>query len=333
MERLGSQQSYRDNLFGARCAGICPDTFEAIVGSYSLFEAGGHLRSLVVAMLMGHSMGACGQTHPGVDSVFHPGRFWGVTVGGGAVMAGSLVALDQVWFSDYERTHFRFFNDGREWLGMDKAGHFYTSYWIGRWSNGLLGWSGVRRKDAAWAGFATSMAFLTGVELLDAHSAGWGFSGWDMLANVSGAGLFLGQELAWGEQKVKLKFSVRPSPYAAQRPELLGRGFVQELIKDYNAQTIWATIPLGAATRRSDAWGALGISLGHAADGMLTGHPSAGDGRVRQLLLSLDLDLECIPTRSKAVRTALFLLNCLKIPAPALEWRSDGRFVAHGLYY
>lgn len=30
---------------------------------------------------------------------------------------------------------------------------------------------------------------------------GWGFSNWDMVANVTGAGLFIGQDLGWGEQQ------------------------------------------------------------------------------------------------------------------------------------
>ena len=66
---------------------------------------------------------------------------------------------------------------------------------------------------------------------------------------------------------------------------------------------------------------------------MLTAEPGPGDGRYRQVLLSLDADLERIPVRGKGWRTVLFLLNCIKLPSPAIEWRSDGRVMVHGLYF
>jgi hypothetical protein len=53
----------------------------------------------------------------------------------------------------------------------------------------------------------------------------------------------------------------------------------------------------------------------------------------RQYYLSLDVDLERIPTRSTVLRTTLFLLNCIKIPAPTLEYRSTGQWVGHWLYF
>jgi hypothetical protein len=106
-----------------------------------------------------------------------------------------------------------------------KGGHVFSSYWIGRWAQGLMTYSGVPERPGAWVGAATAMVFLGGIEVLDGYSAGWGFSGWDIAANAVGAGVFLGQELAWGQQRIKLKYSVWSSPYAERRPELLGSSF------------------------------------------------------------------------------------------------------------
>jgi hypothetical protein len=47
----------------------------------------------------------------------------------------------------------------------------------------------------------------------------------------------------------------------------------------------------------------------------------------------LDVDLQRIPTRSKVLRTTFFLLNCIKVPAPTLEYRSSGEWVGHWLYF
>lgn len=267
------------------------------------------------------------------SSFLHRGRFAAVTAAGAAVMAGSLIGLNEAWYAHYERGPFHGFNDGAEWSQMDKAGHVFSSYWIGRWGQGLMRTAGVPQRQAAWVGVGTSLVFLTGVEVLDGFSTGWGFSGWDMVANAAGAGLFLGQELGWGEQRIKVKYSVWPGPYAAQRPELLGSSLVEQVLKDYNAQTIWLTLSFGALRRRSSGWDWLGLALGHGGDGMLTAEATAGDGRYRQVFLALDVDLERIPVRGKGWRTVLFLLNCIKLPSPAIEWRSNGRVMVHGLYF
>ncbi len=248
-------------------------------------------------------------------------------------MAGSLIALDAAWYAQYERSSFHGFDDGREWMQMDKAGHLFSSYWIGRWGQGLMHYGGLSRRRAAWVGAATSLVFLGGVEVMDGYSRGWGFSGWDMLANIAGAGLFLGQELAWGGQRFKLKYSAWPGPIAAERPELLGSNVPEQLLKDYNSMTLWMTLPWGAVRQGDARLGWLGVAVGHAAEGMRTAEPVLGDPRLRRILLAVDVDLERIPVRGKAWRTVLFLLNCIKLPSPALEWRSDGRVLVHGLYF
>jgi hypothetical protein len=267
------------------------------------------------------------------DTTFQAGRFWAATGGGVAIMGGSLIGLNSAWYAEYDRQAFHGFNDGAEWLQTDKGGHVFSSYWIGRWAQGLMTYSGVPERPGAWVGAATAMVFLGGIEVLDGYSAGWGFSGWDIAANAVGAGVFLGQELAWGQQRIKLKYSVWSSPYAERRPELLGSSFGERVLKDYNGQTLWGTLAWGGLHREPVPWGWLGISVGHGADGMITAEATPGDGRARQIFLSLDVDLERIPTQSRALRTVFFLLNCLKVPAPAIEFRSTGRVLAHGLYY
>src|ERR1043166_9398894 len=40
-----------------------------------------------------------------------------------ALYSGSLLALNQLWYKDYPRRSFHFFDDNNEWLQMDKCGH------------------------------------------------------------------------------------------------------------------------------------------------------------------------------------------------------------------
>jgi len=257
-----------------------------------------------------------------------------------AGMAGTLVALDRIWYAGYDRSPLHTFNDGDEWLQMDKAGHALSAYTLGAWGHALLGRCAPGDRAALWAGGAAGLLFLTGVELLDGTSARWGFSWWDMAANAAGAGLYTGQELLWEEQRLRLKFSARHTPYAAMRPELLGEGPIERYLKDYNGQTIWLSGNLAAFGRdsRLPAW--FNMALGCGAEGMVTASPPdspeafGGDIlRYRRYFLSIDADLTRIRTRSKALRTALFVLNAIKLPAPSLEFRGNGRIRGHWLYF
>ena len=45
--------------------------------------------------------------------------------------------------------------------------------------------------------------FLTAVEILDGFSKNWGASWGEILANASGTGLLIGQELLWAEQRIQ----------------------------------------------------------------------------------------------------------------------------------
>lgn len=260
----------------------------------------------------------------------HQGRTLAAGIGGGALIAGSLIALDHAWYRQYERGHFRFFNDGREWQGMDKAGHVFATYTVGEWGHTLLRWCGVRDRAALWAGGMVGLVYLTGVEYLDGRSVGWGFSCWDMAANAAGTGLYIGQELAWGEQRLRVKYSARLSPYAAQRPSLLGDGLAERILKDYNGATVWLSVPPALfGCKAVPPWFALAV--GYGAGGMLGAEPAPG--QYRQFLLAPDLDLTRLPVKGDGWRALLKVLNCVKVPLPALEVDSRGRWFLHPLYF
>lgn len=262
---------------------------------------------------------------------------------GGAMTAGlvgTIAVLDQAWYADYERSSFHTFNDGGEWLQMDKAGHVFSAYTLGAWGDRLFQRCGTKRSTSLWLGGTVGLVFLTGVEMLDGTSANWGFSWWDMAANVAGTGLYIGQELGWQEQRLRVKFSAHHTDYAAMRPDLLGSGTIERYLKDYNGQTIWLSSSIAAFSRneRIPEW--LAVAVGYGAEGMITAFPpssanelGSGIPRYRQFFLSPDIDLTRIRTRSKALRTALFVLNSIKVPMPTLEYRGTGDWVGHWLYF
>ncbi|MEZ5059743.1 MAG: hypothetical protein R2879_22140 [Saprospiraceae bacterium] len=55
--------------------------------------------------------------------------------------------------------------------------------------------------------------------------------------------------------------------------------------------------------------------------------------RYRRYMLSLDIDLSKIRTNKKWLNTLFKTLNWIKIPAPALEFRSTGGVRGHWIYW
>lgn len=250
----------------------------------------------------------------------------------------TLIGLNQLWYADYERSKFHTLDDNNEWLQMDKMGHAFTSYQLGRHGAQLLNWSGVGKKDQLIYGATLGFAFLTTVEVLDGFSKEWGFSWGDMLANASGTGLYVGQELLWNEQRIALKFSFHQTKYASQRPDKLGEDFLEQILKDYNGQTYWLSGNLHAFFKEKNIPKWLNLAVGYGADGMLTGTKDVDNqlltnlNRQRQFYLSLDVNLSNIETNSKLLRSFLDVFDMIKIPFPTLEFNKKG-CAFHLFYY
>jgi len=272
---------------------------------------------------------------PVQKNLFNKKRFSLVVSTEAALYAGSLIGLNELWYKDYPRSSFHFFDDNDEWLQMDKVGHMTTAYYLGRIGVGFMNWTGVSRTKAIWYGGMLGSLYQSTIEIMDAYSSEWGFSVGDFAANTLGSLLCVGQELAWDDQRIVLKYSFLQSKYARYRPELLGSNLQENVLKDYNGQTYWLSVNpssfMGDGTK-FPKW--LNIAIGYGAEGMTggrfnppyvdaTGKPVYFD-RYRQYYLSLDVDLTRIKTRSKFLRTVFYSVGFIKIPAPSLEFSEKG---------
>lgn len=263
------------------------------------------------------------------------------SIGVGTAWSGSMVGLASLWYQDSWGNGFRFFNDGNEWLQMDKVGHAYTGYHIQRNMHNLYQWAGWNQRQSLLISGLISTGYLTTLEIFDGFSDDWGFSWWDMAANVAGVGLFTTQELLWEEQYVKFKFSSSPSPYAKYRPETLGDSYASRMLKDYNGQTYWLSFhPTLKKDNFLPKW--INLSIGYSIAEKLHGtentFTTTYNNQIkhfhayRQYFLSLDIDFEAIPTNKKWLKTTFQLLNHVKIPFPALEYAQQ-QFRLNPLYF
>jgi hypothetical protein len=266
---------------------------------------------------------------------FNPKRLAFVISSEAALYGGSLIGLNELWYKDYPRSSFHFFDDSHEWMQMDKIGHATTSYYVGRIGMGFLNWTGVSRKKAIWFGGMLGSVYQTTIEVLDGYSSEWGFSLADFGANTAGSLLCIGQQLAWDDQRIVLKYSFVQSEYAKYRPEILGSSLQENILKDYNGQTYWLSVnPYSFMSTESKFPKWLNIAVGYGANGMTGGdyNPVYRNEhgqhiyfeRYRQFYLSLDVDLTRIKTRSKFLKTVFYSVGFIKIPAPSLEFTKYG---------
>ncbi|MFA6923329.1 MAG: DUF2279 domain-containing protein [Bacteroidales bacterium] len=255
----------------------------------------------------------------------------------------SMYLLNDLWYKDYPKSSFHFFNDNNEWLQVDKLGHFYTAYYIGTYGIKLFNWTGLERKKAIWLGGLIGTVYMTNIEILDGFSQHWGFSLGDMTVNILGSFAVISQQLAWNEQKIIGKWSFHQTKYSKYRPDLLGKNMQENWLKDYNGQTYWVSCNIYSFLNKNSKfpkW--LNVSFGYGAEGMLgaTSNPYDYKGsilpiyeRYHQYYISLDLDLSRIKTKSKFVNTIFQALNLLKFPAPAIEFNRIDKVKLHGVYF
>jgi uncharacterized protein YfiM (DUF2279 family) len=230
------------------------------------------------------------------------------------------------------------FNDNHEWLQMDKAGHSFSAYQLSKAYHSLYSRLSNNSSRSTLLACSSSMLYLASVELLDGRSAQWGFSWGDMIANSSGSFLFFAQEKIWNEQRIALKFSYQPSMFAEVNPALLGRNFQQRIIKDYNAQTYWASFNINrflASDAAFPRW--LNVAIGYGATKMTTAKNVVDDvnnfQREREFYFSFDADLERVRWKKKWMQRTAKVLSFIKIPGPTLEIRESGKMKLHGLFF
>jgi len=254
-----------------------------------------------------------------------------------ALASATLIGLNQLWYADYPCSNFKTLNDSGEWLQMDKMGHVFSSYQLGRFGFNTLDWAGVGKKNRMLYGSTLGLGFLTAIEVMDGFSKEWGFSWTDMAANAAGTGLHVGQELLWAEQRIVLKYSFHRTKFAKQRPSKLGSGLSEEFLKDYNGQTYWLSVNLNSFLKTETIPDWLNLAFGYGAEGMLTGEANdalfTDQNRTRQYYLSLDVDLTRIKTNSNFLKTIFDVFNVIKVPFPTLELNDKRGVKWHYIYF
>jgi hypothetical protein len=297
-----------------------------------------------------------------IPTTLHHGRFWTATAVGTVSYGGALISLNELWYKQYPRTSFHFFNDGKEWLEMDKAGHMFTAYFEADWTHGVSRWIGMKKSSSILASTLVAFGLQATIETLDGFSSQWGFSLYDLSSNIAGCSLWAGQQMLWGEQRIRMKVSSTFRKYPdelifgsfsgfttlkTRTNDVFGKNIFETFLKDYNAQTIWVSVNIHSFLKEESKfpkW--LNIAFGYGAENMFGGFENSWKiddntyvlneskyPRYRQLFISPDIDLSKIPIKGRFLKTIVSMANIFKIPAPALVLNGKGGVKWKWMYY
>ena len=250
----------------------------------------------------------------------------------------SLVGINEVWYKNYARSDFHFFDDLKEWNGMDKIGHACTSYQLNKISHSLFKKNNIKKpllKSSVY-----TFGYMLGVELLDGYSTEWGFSIYDVIGNGLGTILYTLQERKFKNQPFEIKFSSHKSTYASCRPSLLGENRLQQILKDYNSQTYWLTFNYNELwNKRIKLFDYIDFAFGYSIDGFTGGHNNPEISscnclisncnnlkRTSQFIFSVDLNTSKIKNKHPILGKFLLPFDIVKIPFPAFILNNSKNF-------
>ena len=256
------------------------------------------------------------------------GRTRTVVVGEIAITAAATTALYFLWYKSFKHSRFHFFNDNDEWLNMDKVGHATSAYNIAAGQYDLMRWSGADNKKASIIAGLSALGYMSIIEVLDGFSEKWGFSKGDMVANFTGSGIFVAQQMFWKQQRVQMRISFHNSIYARYNPNELGNNWRQRLLKDYNGQTYWLSFNISSflpAGNNFPRW--MTADAGYGAEGMIGGrsNPSVINGlaipsfdRYRKFYVGIGGEF-----KKPGKEPIPFPLwgNIVRFPSPAIEFK------------
>ena len=287
-----------------------------IIGGWAWFILGG------AALALGKPGAEVGW---GADSAGRGRRyFWlGAGIAYGVVYAAPMLS----WY-DWRSAHgWRWFDDGVEWKQVDKVGHAWTTFQLSRIGYLSAQTAGYPPQKALWIATALAWGYQATIEIADGFFPKWGASAWDLVGNTAGSLLFLFQQKVLQRTlwDIDVKFSFHPTPYAAQRPDVFGRG-ASQLLKDYNGQTYWLCLYY----RR---W-PVGLAVGYGASGLLGSYGVVPWDEIaarerRRWIFSLE---PYWPFWIRCRGWGLILLTGVKLPFPALVYENRKATLV-GLYF
>jgi hypothetical protein len=238
---------------------------------------------------------------------------------GVAIAAGIILHINQsaAWW-DGKGTSFYFRDDWDEVHFADKFGHFMGGYFISYVAREALVFSGFNWDRSIFLGSLFGLLAQTYVEFKDGYAEDTGFSASDFAADVFGVTYFYFQHYIPVLQNFSPKWQYTPPGIIGVQPQ----ASTQTFLDNYNSTTAWISVHV-----RNLIWGDqdsfwpkwLNIGFGYGVNGYCTPNISS------RFVIGIDYNLvELLPDGFPFWNWLKQSLNCIKFPAPAIEFSNQG---------
>ncbi|HLP14967.1 MAG TPA: DUF2279 domain-containing protein [Bacteroidota bacterium] len=249
----------------------------------------------------------------------------------GATLAFSIpiVLLEYQWWwrKDYlyKQHGFLYQNDGgfdNYSLGVDKCGHFFTSYVYFHTFYDLMKWADYSEATAVWTALAVPAAHAISIELMDGY-AKYGFSSYDLAANALGMGYAFAQVKVPALRNFNFKWSYYPTGAYSRPDQDWG------LSHDYSGHIYWMSVnmknvlPEGAARYWPKF---LNLAVGYGASNVSYGDEPTNARH--KFAFSLDYNLSSFDIANDTWAMVVRLLDKFHYPAPGLRYISGEKVEA-----
>lgn len=236
-----------------------------------------------------------------------------------AIVTGIALHINQsaAWWDGKGRS-FYFYDGWDDVLFADKFGHFMGGYFISYLSREAFVYSGFNWDKSIFLGSLVGLLAQTYVEFKDGYAENTGFSTSDFAADVAGVAYFYLQHYEPVLQNFSPKWQYVP-------PEMIGvppKARTQTFLDNYNSTTAWISVHV-----RNLFWGEeesiwpkwLNIGFGYGVNGYYTPDISS------RFVIGLDYNfVELLPDGVPFWNWLKQSLNCIKFPAPAIEFSPNG---------
>ena len=224
------------------------------------------------------------------------------------------------WKGNYRG--FKYGNDGflnNYSLGVDKTGHFYTSYFYFNALYEFMDWGGFDEQTTIITSIAIPAFYALSIELNDGFTF-FSFSGYDLMANMAGIGYGVLQRQFPVLQNFKFKWSYYPSGTIP-----LDNKFI--IANDYDGHIYWLTMDVHGLlpSEMKNYWPKfLNLAVGYGAKNVShrnawLGEINSSGPKLRKFTVSLDYNLGSFDIDNDFLSAARNIVDYFHFPAPGIR--------------
>jgi hypothetical protein len=230
------------------------------------------------------------------------------------------------WKGNYRK--FQYGNDGfanNYSLGVDKAGHFYTSYFYFNALYECMEWGGFDEQTKLLTSIAIPAFYALSIEINDGFTM-FSFSGYDLTANMAGIGYGVLQRQFPILQNFKFKWSYYPSGTVT----VTAKGKFP-IASDYDGHIYWLSVDVHGLlpSHLKNYWPKfLNLAVGYGAKNVShqntwLGEINSSGPPARKFAVSLDYNLVSFNIEDDLLYTVRNIVDYFRFPAPGVRLIGD----------